>query len=176
MRDKRCKFLAGAMAALAIAVSAQLAGAAPPPGAVGFSAGAFQVGTTTRLAMAPTVSIHLAEPVSLTFQDTLLLFPGPGKFGFNNQTSVGLGYFSNNFNIDVGASFSQYWMDVCGTELCGRVIGVAPGARAKVSYFMWESIGLAVNADIGWYGGRSLVLPDGLAFMGIVGPVFRWKK
>ena len=173
MMDHRRTCLAAAAMALAVSAPAQAAG---PPGAVGISAGVFQVGTTSRLAVAPTVSLNLTSPFSLTLQNTTLLFPGPGRFGFNNQTSVGLGYFSDKVNIDVAAVLSQYWMDACGSTLCGRVVGVAPGGRAKVTYYMWDSFGLSINADVGWYGGRSLVLPGGPAFMAIGGPVFRWKK
>lgn len=140
--------------------------------------GAFQVGTTTRFAVAPGIAFRFGdvEGVNLTVQDNFVMFPGPGPFGFNNQTSVGVGYSWKSFDVDVAGSLSAYWMHACGTSLCGRVLGLAPGVRTKVSYFPLDWSGVAVTADVGWYGGSSLVLPGGMAATIVFGPVARWSK
>lgn len=142
------------------------------------SFGAFQVGTTTRFAVAPGLALRLgsAEGVQLVLQDSLLLFPGPGPFGFNNQFSAGVGYSWKDFDLDVAGSLSAYWMHACGNTLCGRVLGAAPGARARAAYFPFSWSGVAVTGDVGWYGGSSLVLPGGPAVTVVAGPVFRWKR
>lgn len=140
--------------------------------------GVFQVGTTTRFAVAPGLALRLgaAEGVQLVLQDSFVMFPGPGPFGFNNQLSAGLGYSWESFDVDVAGSLSAYWMHACGSTLCGRVVGVAPGARVRVAYFPLSWSGLALTGDVGWYGGSSLVLPGGPAATIVAGPVFRWKK
>lgn len=141
------------------------------------SFGAFQVGTTTMFAVAPGVALRLGpdQGVNLTLQDSFVMFPGQGRFGFDNRASLGVGYAWPMFDVDVAASLSGYWMPACGRTLCGQVMGVAPGARARVSYYMHDRFGVAVTADVGWYGGRSLVLPDSTAVTVVIGPVLRWK-
>jgi hypothetical protein len=145
------------------------------------SFGVFQVGATTRFAVAPGFALRFgdADGVNLALQDNLVLFPGPGAFGFNNQASVGVGRSWKSFDFDVAASLSAYWMGACGNTLCGRVVGVAPGARVRFSYFPVESsewLGATLTGDVGWYGGSSLVLPGGPAVTIVAGPVIRWKK
>jgi hypothetical protein len=141
------------------------------------SFGAFQVGTTTMFAVAPGVALRLGpgSGVNLTLQDSFVMFPGPGRFGFDNRVSVGAGYSWPTLDVDLSAVLSGYWMPACGPTLCGQVMGVAPGARARVSYFLHERFGVAVTGDVGWYGGRSLVLPDSTAVTVVMGPVLRWK-
>ena len=140
--------------------------------------GAFQVGTTARFTVAPGLAVRFgnAEGFNLTLHDGLLLFPGPGPFGLNNQLSAGVGWSWPTVDLDVAASLSAYWMHACGDTLCGRVVGLAPGGRARVSYFPFDMAGVALTADAGWYGGSSLVLPGGLAVTVIAGPVIRWKR
>lgn len=145
------------------------------------SFGGFQVGTTTRFAVAPGMSMRFgdAEGLNLSVQNSLVLFPGPGPFGFSNQASIGVGYARKTFDVDLSASLSGYWMTVCGNTLCGRVVGVAPGVRMRISYFPFETtewFGAALTGDVGWYGGDSLVLPGGLAATLVAGPAIRWKK
>lgn len=141
--------------------------------------GVFQVGTTSLFAVTPALGLRLgpARGVNLSLQDDLVLFPGPrNPFGLDNRFSAGVGYSAGDWDVDAGASLSAYWMYACGDALCGRVVGLAPGARVRVSYFPAGFLGVAVSGDVGWYGGRSLVLPGGPAFSVAAGPVFRWTR
>lgn len=142
------------------------------------SFGVFQVGTTSRFAVAPGLAVRLGpgEGFNIVVQDSLVLFPGPGRFGFDNRTSVGLGWSWPTVDLTVGATLSQYWMPACGNTLCGQVMGLSPGAMAQVSYYPFEFAGMTATGIYGWYGGNSLVLPGGSAVTFTVGPVFRWKK
>jgi len=142
------------------------------------SFGAFQVGTSTLFAVAPGLAVRLGarDGLNLVLQDDLVLFPGPGRFGLDNRFSVGVGYSWPTVSIDAAASVSGYWLPACGTTLCGQVMGVAPGGRARVSYYPLDNFGVSVTGYLGWYGGDSLVLPGSVAATVVVGPSLRWAR
>ncbi len=59
--------------------------------------------------------------------------------------------------------------------LCGSVVGVALGGNAQADVFLAGPLGVSVSANAAWVGGRSLVLPGGVAVMVVAGPVLRWS-
>jgi len=95
--------------------------------------------------------------------------------GVYNQSTASVGYDFEKGNFSVGPSLAAYYMTACGVTLCGRVVGVAPGGRAQINYYFAGALGLSLSGSMDWIGGRSIVLPGGVAAMVVAGPVFRWS-
>jgi hypothetical protein len=94
--------------------------------------------------------------------------------GVHNRTSVMLGYATETFNLSAGPALSVYSMPACNAaSLCTRVVGLAPGGYLHAALF-GGPVGLSVSASLEWVGGRSEVLPGGVAAMVVGGPVLRW--
>jgi hypothetical protein len=94
--------------------------------------------------------------------------------GVYNQTSAAIGYTSGKIDFSGGPSLSIYSTPACGATLCGRVVGLAPGGHAQMNMYLAGTFGVSLRANIDWVGGRSLVLPGGVAAMVTAGPMFRW--
>lgn len=60
--------------------------------------------------------------------------------------------------------------------LRGRLAGLSPGGHAQASVYFAEPLGIALQANVDWIGGRSRVLSSGVAAMVVAGPVFRWRS
>jgi hypothetical protein len=108
-------------------------------------------------------------------QDLLSILPPASKdsAGVYNQTSIALGYASKSVNFSAGPSLSIYSIPACGDVLCGRVAGLSPGGHIQADVYLADPLGVSVSANVDWIGGRSLVLPGGMAAMVVAGPVFR---
>lgn len=70
---------------------------------------------------------------------------------------------------------TPYYMHACGVTLCGPVAGAAPGGHAQTDVYLTGPLGVSVSANVDWVGGRSLVLPGGMAVMVAAGPTLRWN-
>jgi hypothetical protein len=136
------------------------------------------VGAVPRFAVSPHLGMSWRRESGFLFalHDLCSILPPSRKLGVGvyNQTSAAIGYASEKFNFSAGASISVYSMDACGVALCGPVIGLAPGGHAQVNLYVTERLGVSVRANVDWVGGRSLVLPGGVAAMLVAGPVLRW--
>jgi hypothetical protein len=147
----------------------------------GVSMGGFQAGgILPRLAVTPHVGISWRKENGFLFavHDLFSILAPVNKAGLGvyNKTSVTTGYAWKEANVSAGPSLSVYSMPACGvTLLCGRVVGVAPGGHAQADVYFAGPLGVSVSADVDWIGGRSLVLPGGVAAMVVAGPVFRWR-
>ena len=155
-----------------------------PAGAVevagGLSMGVFQAGTIPRLAVTPHAGISWRKERGFLFAGhnlfNLLTPINKAGIGIYNKTSITLGYGWKNADGTAGPSLSIYSMPACGARfLCGRVVGVAPGAHAQINVYFTEALGVSVSAHADWIGGRSAVLPGGIAGMLVAGPVLRWR-
>lgn len=145
----------------------------------GVSLGGFQAGTVPRLALSPHIgtSWHIKRDLVLTLHDLCSILPPiyDAEIGVFNKTSIAIGYASEKATFSVGPALSFYYIPACGLTLCGRVVGVAPGGHAQTDVYLSGPLGVSVNANVHWVGGRSLVLPGGLAVMVVAGPVLRWS-
>ena len=146
----------------------------------GVSLGGIQIGTVPRLAVSPNASLswHMESGFMFAVHDVFNIVP-PIKtsgLGVYNHTAVAIGYAWENGNLSAGLALSIYSVLACGATLCGRVVGVAPGGHAQASLYFAEPLGVSVSADVDWVGGRSLVLPGGVAAMVVAGPVIRWSS
>jgi len=145
----------------------------------GISLGRIQAGTVPRLAVSPHVGISWPQESGFLFaiDDLCSILPPINKDGMGvyNQISVAIGYAVKKGDFSAGPSLSIYSMPACGVTLCGRVVGVAPGGHAQTELYFAGPLGVSVSANVDWVGGRSLVLPGGVAVMVVVGPVLRWR-
>jgi hypothetical protein len=146
----------------------------------GASVGMIRASVVPRLTVTPHAGISWSRSSGLMFasHEMISILPpihqdGAGVY---EQTSLVIGYAGETRNFSVGPSFSIYDMPACGTKLCGRVVGLAPGGHAQVNVYFYGRLGVSVNASIDWVGGRSLVLPGSVAAMIVAGPVLRWKQ
>jgi hypothetical protein len=146
----------------------------------GVSLGGFQVGTVPRLAVTPHVGISWRKESDFLFvvHDLFSILTPINKAGIGvyNKTSAAIGYASEKVNVSAGPSLSIHSMPVCGvTLLCGRVVGVALGGYAQADVYFAGPLGVSVSANVAWIGGRSLVLPGGVAALVVAGPALRWS-
>jgi hypothetical protein len=146
----------------------------------GVSLGGFLAGRVPRLAVSPHVgaSWRMKRELIFAVQDQCSVLPPSHEIGVGvyNQTSIAVGYASQNANFSAGPSFSIYSVPACSSSfLCGRVVGVAPGGHAQVDVYLTGPLGVSVSGNVDWVGGNSLVLPGGVAVTVVAGPVFRWR-
>ena len=147
----------------------------------GVSLGGFQVGSTLpRLAVTPHVGLSWRRESGFLFvaHDLFSILTPVNKAGLGvfNKASITIGYGWEEGQVSAGPSLSIYSVPACGvTLLCGRVVGVAPGGHAQADVYAAGPLGVSVSANVDWIGGRSRVLPGGLAAMIVAGPVLRWR-
>jgi len=147
----------------------------------GVSLGGFQVGSTLpRLAVTPHVGLSWRWESGFLFvaHDLFSILTPVNKAGLGvfNKASITIGYGWEEAQVSAGPSLSIYSVPACGvTLLCGRVVGVAPGGHAQADVYVAGPLGVSVSANVDWIGGRSRVLPGGLAAMIVAGPVLRWR-
>jgi hypothetical protein len=144
----------------------------------GASAGGMLAGTKPR----PAVSLHGAlawradSGFLLAFRDmfSVLVAIDEHGAGVHNQTSIMLGFATETLSLSAGPAFSLYSMPACNAaSRCSRVVGLAPGGYLHAALFAGP-VGLSVSGSLEWVGGRSDVLPGGVAAMVVAGPVLRW--
>jgi hypothetical protein len=145
----------------------------------GLSLGGFQAGTVPRLAISPHAGIAWKRMGNLLFtiHDLCSILPPSDhvEMGVYSESSIAVGYATETACYSVGPSLAFYSMMACGLHLCGRVVGVAAGGHAQTDVYFAGPLGVSVSANVNWIGGQSLVLPGGLAFMVVAGPVLRWR-
>lgn len=145
----------------------------------GVSLGGVVAGTTPHFAVSPHVGVswRMENGFLVAVHDMCSVMPA-SKLGVGvyNQTSVAVGYDAERTNFRIGFSLSGYSMPACGATLCGRVVGLSPGAHGQVNVYFAEPFGVSMSVNVDWVGGRSLVLPGGVAVMVVAGPVLRWRS
>ncbi len=146
----------------------------------GVSMGGILAGTVPRLAVSPHAGLSWRMESGFLFAVhdlfSILLAINKDGVGVYNQTAAAIGYAWDNGNLSASPSLSIYSMPACGVDLCGRVVGLSPGGRAQANVYFAGPWGVSVSANLDWIGGKSLVLPGGVAVMVVAGPVFRWTS
>ena len=105
-------------------------------GATGF--GAVIVGVTPgRFAVSPNASVSVRGERGFFFaRDTLsLLGATGGRFGINNEATIGGGVFWELVNLSAGLSLVAFSLPICGPQHCGQMGGVVPGASIRLDVF-----------------------------------------
>lgn len=169
-------FLGLLLAAGVTAISRTAAAVEP---SFGVSVGGLLIGTVPHLSVSPHGSLawrwESGFQVAVHEMCNVLIPRGAGP-GVYNQTSGAIGYASDKYKLSLGPSLSLYVIPACGVAFCGRVLGLAAGARAQVDVYFTQVFGLSTSASVDWVGGRSLVLPGSAALTLLSGPALRWIR
>lgn len=147
----------------------------------GVSLGGVLVGSKPRFAVTPHAAVawRMDSGLLVAVHEMLSILPAtdPHGVGLYNRTALVLGYATNNLHLSAGPSLSIYSMIACSAaSLCGRVVGLSPGALAQASLYLAGPLGVSVSAGVDWISGRSLVLSNNVAATVIIGPVLRWVR
>jgi hypothetical protein len=149
-------------------------------GATGF--GALVVGVTSgRFAISPSASFSVrGERGFFVVRDTAsFLGATGGRFGINNETTLGGGLFWERVNVSAGLSLAAYSLPLCGPRLCGQVRGLAPGVGVRLDLFgPYLSGGLGVAVDCGgtWITGSAASIWNGVSVRCSAGPLLRFTS
>lgn len=146
----------------------------------GVSVGGMMAGAVPHFAVTPHLALswRFESGFSLGVQDLCSILPPRSKLGIgvSNELAASIGYAGEKVSFGLGPSLGIYSMPACGSEYCGRIVGLSPGGHAEAAYYVAGIFGIMIHAEGGWIGGRSLVVPDGFAAMVVAGPVLRWRS
>jgi hypothetical protein len=135
--------------------------------------------TSGRFAISPSASLSLrGERGFFVARDTLsFLGATGGRFGINNETTVGGGLCWERVNVSAGLSLAAYSLPICGPRLCGQMRGLVPGVSARLDLFgPYLSGGLGVSVDCGavWITGDASPVWSGVSVRCSAGPILRF--
>lgn len=149
-------------------------------GGAGF--GGFVAGVTSgRFMVSPSGSVSVrGECGFFVLRDTLsFLGITGGRFGLNNETTLGGGLFWEHVNLSAGLSLTAFWLPICGPRLCGQMRGIDPGASVRLDIFTpLLSDGLGVSADCAgtWITGGASSVWNGISVRCSLGPIVRFTS
>ena len=149
-------------------------------GAAGF--GLLTAGVTSgQFAISPSASVGVrGNSWFFVTRDTLsFLGATGGRFGINNETSVGGGLFWELVNVSDGLSLNECSLPVCGKRLCGQLRGLAPGASLRIDIFgpfLSGGIGVSVECSSTWITGGATAVWSGVSVRCSAGPVLRFTS
>jgi hypothetical protein len=134
-----------------------------------------------RFAISPSVSVSLrGESWFFIARDTVsLLGATGGRFGINNETTLGGGLFWELVNVSAGLSLMEYSLPICGPQLCGQVRGFAPGASARLDFFgpyLAGGLGISVDCAGTWITGSAAPIWSGVSVRCSAGPILRFTS
>lgn len=147
-------------------------------GATGF--GALVVGVTpARFAVSPSASVSLrGDGWFFVARDTVsFLGATGGRFGINNETTLGVGFFGELVSVSAGLSLAEFSLPICGPRLCGQMRGLAPGADVRLDLFgpyLSGSLGISIDCGGSWITGGASPVWSGVSVRCSAGPVLRF--
>jgi hypothetical protein len=137
--------------------------------------------TSGRFAISPSVSLSLrGERGFFVVRDTVS-FVGMtgGRFGINNEATVGGGLSWERVNVSGGLSLAAHSLPICGPRLCGQVRGVAPGASVRLDLFgpyLSGGLGVSVECGAAWITGAADRVWSGVSVRCSAGPILRFTS
>jgi hypothetical protein len=147
-------------------------------GGAGF--GVFVAGVTSaRFAVSPSASLSVRGD-SLFFvarNTTSFLGATGGRFGIQNETTLGAGLFGELVNVSAGLSIAEFSLPICGPRLCGQERGLAPGADVRLDLFgpyLSGGLGISIDCAATWIVGGASPVWSGLSARCSAGPVLRF--
>ena len=149
-------------------------------GGTGF--GALVVGVTSgRFAISPSASFSVrGERGFFVARDTAsFLGATGGRFGINNETTLGGGLLWERVNLSAGLSLAAYSLPLCGVRLCGQVSGLAPGASLRLDLFgpyLSGALGVAIDCSGTWITGNAASVWSGVSVRCSAGPLLRFTS
>ena len=100
-----------------------------------------------------------------------------GRFGINNETTLGGGLFGDLMNVSAGLSLAEFSLPICGPRLCGQMRGLAPGADVRLDLFgpyLAGSLGISIDCAGTWITGGASPVWSGVSVRCSAGPVLRF--
>ncbi len=149
-------------------------------GSTGF--GAVIVGVAPgRFTISPNASVSVrGERGFFVIRDTLsFLGATGGRFGINNETTVGGGAFWELVNLSAGVSLVAFSLPICGVQHCGQMGGVVPGASVRLDVFgpyVSGALGISLDCAGAWITGGASPLWSGVSVRCSAGPTFRFTS
>lgn len=135
--------------------------------------------TQGRFAISPSASLSLrGERGFFVARDTVsFLGANGGRFGINNETTVGGGLSWERVNVSAGLSLAAFSLPLCGPRLCAQVQGLVPGASVRLDVFgpyLSGALGVSVDCAGIWITGRASPVWSGVSVRCSAGPLFRF--
>ena len=116
----------------------------------GVSAGGIMAGIVPRFALSAHAGLSWNTERGFLFEAQNLVSILPmGRIGVYDQTSAAIGYASEKATFSAGPSLAVYSMTACGASLCGRLVGVAPGAAELAAFSGLIAAGQYTQATLG---------------------------
>jgi len=149
-------------------------------GAAGF--GVLAVGVTSgRFAFSPSASFSVrGERWFFVARDTAsFLGATGGRFGINNETTLGGGLFGELVNVSAGLSLAALSLPICGPRFCGQVRGLGPGANVRLDLFgpyLSGALGIAIDCAGTWITGGTSPVWSGVSVRCSAGPLLRFTS
>jgi hypothetical protein len=147
-------------------------------GATGFGVLAMGI-TPGQFAISPSASLSVRSPRwFLVARDTVsFLGATGGRFGINNETTLGGGFNWDSVNVSAGLSLAECSLPLCGPRLCGRMHGLAPGASARLEVFgsyLSGALGVSVDCAGAWITGAAYPVWSGISVRCSAGPILHF--
>ncbi len=147
-------------------------------GGAGF--GVFVAGVTSaRFAVSPSASLSVRGDGLFFVARNTTSFLGAmgGRFGIQNETTLGGGLFGELVNVSAGLSLAEFSLPICGPRLCGQMRGLAPGADVRLDLFgqyLSGSLGISIDCAAAWITGSASPVWRGISARCSAGPVLRF--
>lgn len=146
----------------------------------GASFGVLAAGITSgQFAISPSVSLGLhGERGFFVLRDTAsFLGANGGRFGINNETTIGGGLSWERMHVSAGLSLAAYSLPICGSRFCAQVQGLAPGASVRLDVFgpyLSGGLGVSVDCAAEWITGTANSVWSGVSVRCSAGPLLRF--
>jgi len=170
----------GALAVLLACARARADPSVELSGATGF--GVLAAGITQgRFAISPSASLSVRWKRGFFVARDTVSFLGAtgGRFGINNEITLGGGLFWASVNVSAGLSLAAYSLPICGPRLCGRVHGLSPGASARLDLFgpfLSGGLGVSLDCAAAWITGPAYPVWSGVSVRCSAGPILRFTS
>ena len=144
--------------------------------------GALAVGVTSgRFAISPSASFSVRGERGFFVARNTASFLGAtgGRFGINNETTLGGGLFWERVNLSAGLSLAGFSLPICGPSLCGQMRGLAPGASVRLDIFgpyLSGALGVALDCSGAWITGNASPVWSGVSVRCSAGPLLRFTS
>jgi len=102
-----------------------------------------------------------------------------GRFGINNETTLGGGLFWESVNLSAGLSLAAISLPICGPRFCGQVRGLVPGASVRLDLFgpyLSGALGIAIDCAGTWITGGTSPVWSGVSVRCSAGPLLRFTS
>jgi hypothetical protein len=147
-------------------------------GATGF--GVLVAGITSgRFAISPSASLSVRGARGFFVARDTVSFLGAtgGRFGINNETTLGGGLFWERVNVSAGLSLAVFSLPICGPRLCGQMHGIVPGGSVRLDLFgpfLSGGLGVSIDCAAAWITGRASPIWSGVSVRCSAGPLLRF--